>query len=163
MMCRTSPSPSTLQPCGVFVDIMAQIFSSARIFRVHVSFFLLTSCSNLPALSLFVYYTRRSFQYQRIPYRAPVLFPSFTLYVCTYPRALNNTQRHEASSHPVTNRSQYILLLPNMSSSTSNQVLHPTNPVLVKDTNVPRERGQTRVISDGSLLYREPLTDKEGG
>ncbi|KAM0798790.1 hypothetical protein BDR22DRAFT_890910 [Usnea florida] len=48
-----------------------------------------------------------------------------------------------------------------MSSSTSEQVLHPQNPILLKDVNTPRERGQTRVLPDGGLLYREPITDTE--
>lgn len=49
-----------------------------------------------------------------------------------------------------------------MSESTSNGVLHPTNPGLLKDLNIPKEKGQTRTLPDGSLLYREPLTDTEG-
>lgn len=49
-----------------------------------------------------------------------------------------------------------------MSNPTSNQVLRPENPVLVKDANVPRENGQTRFLPDGSLLYHEPLTNTDG-
>ena len=49
-----------------------------------------------------------------------------------------------------------------MSSTTSEEVLHPQNPILLKDVNTPKERGQTRVLPDGSLLYREPINDTEG-
>ena len=49
-----------------------------------------------------------------------------------------------------------------MSISTSNQVLHPTNPTLLKDVNVPKEKGQIRILENGSLLYREPITEEEG-
>ena len=49
-----------------------------------------------------------------------------------------------------------------MSASTSNQNLHPTNPTLLKDVNVPKEKGQTRILENGSLLYREPITQEEG-
>ena len=49
-----------------------------------------------------------------------------------------------------------------MSNPISKQVLHPKNPVLLKGVNIPREKGQTRVLQDGSLLYREPLTNTEG-
>lgn len=44
----------------------------------------------------------------------------------------------------------------------STHTLQPKNPTLLRDVNIPRERGQTRVLPDGSLLYREPLTDTEG-
>ena len=49
-----------------------------------------------------------------------------------------------------------------MPNQTSNQALHPTNPTLEKDVNLPREKGQTRVLPDASLLYREPITGEEG-
>ena len=49
-----------------------------------------------------------------------------------------------------------------MSSPAPEQVLHPTNPTLAKDTNVPRENGHTRVTADGGLLYWEPITEEEG-
>ena len=41
-------------------------------------------------------------------------------------------------------------------------VLHPVNPVLAKDLNTPKEKGSIRFLPDGSILYREPITDKEG-
>ena len=47
-------------------------------------------------------------------------------------------------------------------SEASDQVLHPTNPTLAKDLNTPKERGDIRFLADGSLLYREPITDTEG-
>ena len=50
-----------------------------------------------------------------------------------------------------------------MSNPTSNQVLHPENPTMGKEASAPKERGQIRVLSDGSLLYYEPLTKIEGG
>ena len=40
--------------------------------------------------------------------------------------------------------------------------VHPTNPPLAKDLNTPRERGTTRYLPDGRLLYLEPFTDTEG-
>ena len=48
-------------------------------------------------------------------------------------------------------------------SEASDQVLHPINPTLVRDVEVRMERGETvaRVLQDGSLLYREPITDIE--
>ena len=49
-----------------------------------------------------------------------------------------------------------------MPNQTSSQSLHPTNPTLVKDMNIPREKGQTRILPDGSLLYREPIMGEEG-
>lgn len=49
-----------------------------------------------------------------------------------------------------------------MSLSISDQILHPTNPTMLKDMNTPKERGQTRVLPDGSLLYLEPITRNEG-
>ncbi|CAD6583495.1 MAG: hypothetical protein ASARMPRED_001342 [Alectoria sarmentosa] len=48
-----------------------------------------------------------------------------------------------------------------MSDFISKQVLHPKNPVLLKGVNVPREEGRTRILQNGSLLYREPLTNIE--
>lgn len=48
-----------------------------------------------------------------------------------------------------------------MSNLTLKKDLHPENPVLVKDINTPKERGQTRVLPDGSLLYLEPLSNTE--
>lgn len=50
-----------------------------------------------------------------------------------------------------------------MSYSTSDHVLHPESPALGKETNTPREPGQTRVLPDGSLVYLNPMTDTEGG
>lgn len=49
-----------------------------------------------------------------------------------------------------------------MSSPISDHVLHPTTPTMLKDMNTPKEKGQTRVLADGSLLYLEPITRKEG-
>ena len=50
-----------------------------------------------------------------------------------------------------------------MSNPTSSQVWPPDNPLLTKDTQTPREKGETRLLPDGSLLYSDPLTETEGG
>ena len=46
-------------------------------------------------------------------------------------------------------------------SESPDKTIHPTNPVLVKDLNTPKEKGHIRFLPDGSLLYREPITDVE--
>ena len=45
---------------------------------------------------------------------------------------------------------------------TFDQGLHPINPVLATGESIPKEKGRTRVLPDGSLVYHEPLTDIEG-
>ena len=44
-------------------------------------------------------------------------------------------------------------------SEASDQPIHPTNPTLLRNLKVPKERGEIRFLHDGSLLYREPITD----
>lgn len=46
-------------------------------------------------------------------------------------------------------------------SEVSDQVIHPTNPTLLRDVKVPKERGDIRFLHDGSLLYREPIINTE--
>ena len=46
-------------------------------------------------------------------------------------------------------------------SEASDQPIHPTNPTLLRNVKIPKERGDVDFLRDGSLLYRKPITDIE--
>ena len=101
----------------------------------------------------------------RAPYSSAV-WASYHTYILTYTLEINSVAPPYLSLPPsrytrFTRGFLYLFSVFTMSNININE-LHPVNPVLAKEVNTPKEKGQTRVLPDGSLLYLEPLTATEG-